>query len=125
MQLNEQPFLFRPRPACPPIYVGGMTDAALERTVRVGDGWLPIGIDADKLEPRYQKLAEMAEHAGRSCPEMVLIGSLPESQEEAVETLGQCKAIGASHYIQASRYETASEIETTIGRLADIDRQLG
>ena len=56
---NGQPFLFRPRPSRPPIYVGGMTDAALSRTLRCGDGWLPMGIDPEKLAPRVQRLREM------------------------------------------------------------------
>ncbi len=124
VELNGQPFLFRPRPPCPPIYVGGMTDAALERTVRVGNGWLPIGLDADKLKPRYDKLAEMADAAGKPCPAMVLIGSLPDSQDEAVETLGACKTIGAAHYIQASRYSTATEFDDMVERLSDLNRQL-
>ena len=45
VEMNGQAFLFRPKPVAPPIYVGGMTDRALERTIRCGDGWLPIGID--------------------------------------------------------------------------------
>ena len=58
---NGQEFLFRPKPARPPIYVGGMTDAALARTIRCADGWLPMGIDPEKLQPRIERLRELVD----------------------------------------------------------------
>lgn len=37
------PVVARPRPSAPvPILVGGASDAALARTLRFGDGWLPF-----------------------------------------------------------------------------------
>ena len=42
-EANGQRFLFRPRPARPPILVGGAPPHALRRAVRWGDGWMPIG----------------------------------------------------------------------------------
>ena len=42
---NGQPFLFLPRPARPPIYVGGNGEPALRRAARYGDGWFPMGGD--------------------------------------------------------------------------------
>ena len=123
--LNGQEFLFRPSPPRPPIYVGGMTDAALARTIRCGDGWLPIGIDPEKLRPRIARLREMADEAGKAFPEVVMIGSLPDEQSAAVDTLGACQAEGATHYIQASRYATEAEFDTTLARLDDLRRQLG
>ncbi|MGR8919264.1 MAG: TIGR03619 family F420-dependent LLM class oxidoreductase [Gammaproteobacteria bacterium] len=124
VEANGQPFLFRPRPKRPPIYVGGMTDAALARAVRAGDGWLPLGIDPDELRPRAERLAALAAEAGRACPEIVLIGGLPASDDEALTRLAGCKTLGATHFIQASRYETAAEIEATIGRLAELRQTL-
>ena len=46
---NGQPFLFRPRPARPPIYVGGAAPHALRRAAAYGDGWLPIGMTPERL----------------------------------------------------------------------------
>ena len=66
MELNGQAFLFRPNPAPPPIYIGGMTDRALERTIRCGDGWLPMGIDPEKLRPHIDRLKELAATAGKT-----------------------------------------------------------
>jgi probable F420-dependent oxidoreductase len=122
---NGQAFLFRPNPPRPPIYVGGMTDAALARTIRCADGWLPMGIDPDKLRPRIERLTEMAADAGRERPDIILIGSLPESQTAAVEQLAACAALGATDYIQASRYDAESGFDAIIARLEDLRRQLG
>jgi probable F420-dependent oxidoreductase len=41
--LDFGPIVSRPRPSRPvPIYVGGASKAALSRTVRLADGWLPL-----------------------------------------------------------------------------------
>src|SRR5215470_3895253 len=47
VEANGQRFLFRPRPSRPPIFVGGAPPHALRRAVRFGDGWMPVGGDAD------------------------------------------------------------------------------
>jgi len=124
VEANGQAFLFRPNPARPPIYVGGMTDAALTRTVRCADAWLPIGIDAEKLKPRAARLAEMAAEAGRDCPAIVPIGGLPDDQNEALDHLSACVELGASDFIQASRYETTAEFDALVERLADLQTRL-
>ncbi|NNL67901.1 MAG: TIGR03619 family F420-dependent LLM class oxidoreductase, partial [Myxococcales bacterium] len=71
VEANGQPFLFKPRPARPPIYVGGHGEHALRRTVRYGDGWLPMGADPEKLAPAAARLAELAKEAGKPVPEIV------------------------------------------------------
>ncbi|MFT4584261.1 MAG: putative F420-dependent oxidoreductase [Gammaproteobacteria bacterium] len=123
-ELNGQKFLFRPSPKRPPIYVGGMTDAALERTIRCADGWLPMGIDPDKLAPRIARLKEMADAAGKKCPDIVLIGTLADDQSEAIEQLAKCAELGATDYIQASRYNNEQEFDQIIVRLEDLKRQM-
>src|SRR5580765_8784182 len=42
VELNGQPFLFRPRPPRPPIFVGGAAPQALRRAAKFGDGWMPM-----------------------------------------------------------------------------------
>jgi probable F420-dependent oxidoreductase len=122
---NGQAFLFRPKPQRPPIYVGGMTEAALARAIKYGDGWLPMGIDPAKLKPKVERLRELAAAAGRECPDLVLIGSLPDDQTAAVEQLAACRELGATDYIQASRYANENEFDTILARIEDVKRQLG
>ena len=66
---------FLPRPVQqphPPIWVGGESDAALRRTVKLGDVWYPIGTNPrhpldtrTRLEAGLDRLHAMAEKHGR------------------------------------------------------------
>ena len=51
----------------PPIWVGGASDAALRRTVKLGNAWHPIRIRVDSFKstgiPRLQEIAEQEEKA--------------------------------------------------------------
>ena len=40
---NGQPFLFRPRPSRPPLFIGGAPPRAFERAIAHRAGWLPMG----------------------------------------------------------------------------------
>lgn len=124
VELNGQAILFRPRPTRPPLYVGGMSDAAMRRAARHADTWLPMGLNAEKLAERRERLAGFAEAVGRPCPKMTVMGRLPDSQDEAVERMAQLAAAGASEYIQSSRYTTVGEFDEILARLRDLQRQL-
>lgn len=125
VEAHGQPFVFRPRPAMPPIYVGGMNDSALRRAVRIGDGWMPMGVDPQKLRPKAARLAELAQAAGREPPEIILLGGLRADQAEAEDTLRACAELGATQYIQSSRYANGSEFDRLAERLADLRARLG
>lgn len=103
---NGQPFLFRPRPPRPPIYVGGAGEHALRRTVRFADGWLPMGADPEKLRPAAERLGELAREAGRPVPEIVALGALPLDDPPAARArLDALAALGVSRFVQgAGRY---------------------
>lgn len=49
----------------PPLWVGGWTEAAMKRTARLGDGWLPAWLTPQDIASRYQKVKEMARQFGR------------------------------------------------------------
>jgi probable F420-dependent oxidoreductase len=48
-----------------PIIIGGDTDAAMARVVRLGDGWYPGQSDPAALAPLVTKMRDSAEAAGR------------------------------------------------------------
>jgi alkanesulfonate monooxygenase SsuD/methylene tetrahydromethanopterin reductase-like flavin-dependent oxidoreductase (luciferase family) len=59
--------------APPPLYVGGRSDAALQRAARVGDAWLPMWLSPDVIAERAERLAELAAEHGRPRPDVALL----------------------------------------------------
>jgi alkanesulfonate monooxygenase SsuD/methylene tetrahydromethanopterin reductase-like flavin-dependent oxidoreductase (luciferase family) len=57
-----------PGAAVPPIIVGGMSDAALARTVDRGDSWFTLPLPPEALTPAIDRLAELAAERGRAVP---------------------------------------------------------
>ncbi len=105
---NGQPLLFRPRPARPPIFVGGRGAHALQRAVRFGDGWMPMGNDPEKLAPEIAKLRELAEAAGRPTPEVVSLGGLPPGEPaRGAEILHALAEVGVTRFAAGARYDDA------------------
>ena len=59
----------RPRPVrVPPIWVGGGSDAAMQRAVVHGDAWHPIRVKHATLREALPKLRKMADEARRPIP---------------------------------------------------------
>jgi probable F420-dependent oxidoreductase len=50
----------------PPIHVGGESDVALRRVVRLGAQWLPFNVSPSRLAERRERLAELLEGTGRT-----------------------------------------------------------
>ena len=44
----------------PPIWIGGKSDAAIRRTARVGDGWMPSFITPDEFRAGAERVKELA-----------------------------------------------------------------
>ena len=80
-------------PRLPRILIGGRGEAALRRTVRFGDGWLPMWLSPDALLERSAQLRELAAAGGRGEPSVTLlilvhVDEDPErSRREAAEHL--------------------------------------
>ncbi len=120
VERGGQRFLFRPRPARPPIYVGGGTDAALRRAVRFGDGWLPMGSDPVKLAPAIERLRTLEKEAGRAEPlEVVALGGValddPPRAREQLEALAE---LGVTRFAHGLRYDSAAPFVAMVEKLA-------
>jgi probable F420-dependent oxidoreductase len=74
--VNFDPIWSWPKPVQqphPPIIVGGNGERVLERVIAYGDEWMPNRIgDEKELQARIEKLAELAEKAGRARPRVTL-----------------------------------------------------
>jgi probable F420-dependent oxidoreductase len=117
---HGQKFLFLPRPPRPPIYVGGAAPHALERAVRHGDGWMPMGGDPAELAGPIRQLRELAARAGRPTPETVLLTFLdPRDPGRAAQTVGALADAGVSQLVAASRYTDAREFAAVAAFLGE------
>jgi probable F420-dependent oxidoreductase len=116
---NDQPFLFRPRPPQPPIYVGGAGDHALARVVRFADGWLPMMAAPEKLAPATATLRAMADEAGRPAPEVVLLtGFDPREPARAADQAAALAEAGATRLVAGARYADTDGFRRTLEFLA-------
>lgn len=53
----------------PPIWIGGRSDAAMRRTGRLGDGWLPSAITPEECAMGIAAIDAYAAEAGRAVPD--------------------------------------------------------
>ena len=110
VRANEQDFLFLPRPARPPIYVGGAGEHALRRVVRFADGWLPMMGDPAKIAAGRVRLRELADETGRTIPEIVAFSAFdPNEPERIPERLGALAEAGVARIVAGVRYATADD----------------
>lgn len=76
----------------PPIWIGGKSEAAMRRTARLGDGWIPSFITPEEMRTGIQKVQDMAAAEGRQVPEDhfgTLINYAIADSEDAAHTMAQ------------------------------------
>ena len=69
----------------PPIWIGGNTDVALRRALRLGDGWHGFEVYPQDMPELGERLARLGEEVGRDPGELVLSvvrGLIPPGREE-------------------------------------------
>ena len=122
VEANGQPFLFKPRPAKPPIYVGGAAPHAFVRAARHADGWMPMGGDPESLAGSIGELREHFAAAGRGDPEVICLNGLPIADGEGAmrDRLGAFEAAGVTTFVQAVRYDDESGYRRTVDGLAPV-----
>jgi probable F420-dependent oxidoreductase len=82
-----------------PIWIGGSTDATLQRVARLGDGWFPQRSPED-VAPDLEKLRSYARAAGRDPASIGIEGRISMSnvaQGDWVRTAQAWQALGATH----------------------------
>jgi probable F420-dependent oxidoreductase len=120
VEAHGQKFLFRPRPARPPIFIGGTAPHALERAVRYGDGWIPMGGDPARLAAPILELRELADRADKPSPEVVLMTGFDLSEpSRAADQAHALASVGVTHFVHGSRYSDADAFRADADALAE------
>lgn len=123
VEQNGQPFLFRPRPARPPVLIGGAAPHALQRAVRYADGWLPMAQKPEKLAPKIVELQALAAAAGRPAQQVTVLTGLPiDDSHAAADLLAEYAEVGVDRVVHAARYADASAYAAITEALAQLPR---
>src|SRR5437764_10182732 len=77
VEAHGQPFLFRPRPPRPPLFIGGAPPHAFRRALAYGAGWMPVGLDPDALRPPAADLRAPAAAKRLPIPEVAALTRPP------------------------------------------------
>lgn len=85
-----------PAPKKPvPIYVGGLTEPALRRAARLGDGWISVVNREDEIRQRMGRLAELRRQYGQDREPFVISVMCPEARTEA--DIRRLEEMGVTH----------------------------
>ena len=116
-------FVFLPRPKRPPIWVGGNGPAAMNRTLKFGDGWHPM-LPASELKAKVEELHSRARTAGRELPEIIVRRGLRLDDTAAARAkVAAEKEAGATYFIlDLGRYPDeqtfGKSVETFMAKVA-------
>ena len=108
VNVNGQDFLFRPNPKPPPILIGGRPPQAIDRALRYGDGWMPMG-RLDSFQADIAVYRDRAASEGRPPPIVVTFTDLPREKNAAQDVLARYEDAGVDQVIASRRYESLSE----------------
>lgn len=119
---NGQPFLFKPRPQAPSIYIGGGVPQALRRALRFGHGWLPMARDPATLAVDLEQFRTLAREAGATPGPVTVMAGVPvDKGDEARELIDAYRALGVERLVCALRYRDLGEYEQRLEQLANLE----
>ncbi len=112
-----------PQPGGPPIWCGGRSRAALERTGRIADGWVSYVVTPDRYRDGLEQIARAASQADRELSSFgtghLLFVRLDTTREKALDT-------AAAHLSRryAMDFRSAAGRYAALGRPEDVAEQI-
>ncbi len=120
IEANGQPLLLSPKLDCPPIYIGGSPKIAIPRTVRCGDGWMPVGFLPDDLAPHIAELNQRGAEAGRGPLEVVAMKTLPlNDRAAAIDLAAAYRDAGVTHLVHTQGYDSPAQYAEIVQQIDD------
>jgi alkanesulfonate monooxygenase SsuD/methylene tetrahydromethanopterin reductase-like flavin-dependent oxidoreductase (luciferase family) len=87
--------------------------------VRFGDGWMPMGMDPEKLREPIADLQRGAREAGKPTPEVVAMGRIAIGDAaRAAEQIAALAAVGVTRFVHAERYADRAGFAQIAAQLA-------
>ena len=127
--VDFEPATCSPRPvqASIPVHVGGDTDAAIQRAVRLADGYFPGESDPAKLGALIARLREAAERAGRDPASIAINATFGRQMSDPVAGVEQLAELGVDRIMVAAFFfagpggldrldEFGERVISTVGR---------
>jgi probable F420-dependent oxidoreductase len=126
VEANGQPFIFSPRPARPPILIGGSGPHAIARAVRHGDGWMPMEGDPDKLRQPIAAFKAAMAAAGKEPPAVIPLTRIDLADRgRAAATLQALAAVGATGIEHTERYDSLAGFQHAADALLEARAHAG
>jgi alkanesulfonate monooxygenase SsuD/methylene tetrahydromethanopterin reductase-like flavin-dependent oxidoreductase (luciferase family) len=106
------------QPGGVPLVIGGVTPAAIRRTVRYGDGWYVIGKDLDEYRTHLQSLTAECARQGRNLHDLE-ITAYWNYHREGIESLAVYKELGVHRLLINVHALRDRSITAAMERFAD------
>jgi alkanesulfonate monooxygenase SsuD/methylene tetrahydromethanopterin reductase-like flavin-dependent oxidoreductase (luciferase family) len=121
LQGRSTPALSPTISALPPIWVGGRSEAAMQRAARIGDGWLSTWMSPERIREQGDALAELAAAQGRPRPTVGLAISVHVDANEGrarEEAEDYTQAMYGMPFEKVARYTPVGSAERVAERIA-------
>ena len=106
VQLNEQKFLFKPRPPKPPFYIGGSKEYSIKRAAKLGDGWIPIVNEPEELEKNLKAYKELCKSLNKESDKVSVVSGLNlNDKASSKEKLTKFEDMGIERLVCGLQYK--------------------
>jgi probable F420-dependent oxidoreductase len=111
-----------------PIWIGGYSEATLQRVGAMGDGWFPWRPPSDEMRAQIERLHAYARAAGRDPAQIGLepqlsVARLPEAEWESF--VGGWRELGATHLCVNTMGAGLSGLDAHVATLRRVKERLG